>query len=129
MARIKKLEEKEEEQMKVCSFMPERLTRGTDKKYLSRKSVDHEKAENMVTQSSGAVKEDDEYYEKLYKKKQEYEAKRKERIERVMNENTFQPKTNKNKHYVVTKDVIERNQDFINKKNEKRQKRIDDEKE
>lgn len=52
---------------------------------------------------------DDEYFEKLYKKKDEYEAKKKERLERMMSENTFQPKTNNNKQYVVTKDVIERN--------------------
>lgn len=46
-----------------------------------------------------------------------------------MHENTFQPKTNKNRNYVITNNVIERNQDFIHKKNEKMQKRINDEKE
>lgn len=32
---------------------------------------------------------------------------------------TFQPKTNKTSKYKVTKDVVERNQEFITKKNEK----------
>ena len=32
---------------------------------------------------------DEEYFEKLYKKKDEYDAKKKERLERMMSENTF----------------------------------------
>lgn len=60
--------------------------------------------------------------DKLYKKKDEYEAKRQERIKKERNENSFQPKTTKNKNYLVTKDVIERNIEFLTKKNEKREK-------
>lgn len=52
---------------------------------------------------------DDQLFEKLYKKKDEYDAKKKERMEQQMHENTFQPKTNKNKHYVISNNVIERN--------------------
>ena len=63
--------------------------------------------------------EADEYFEKLYKKKDEYEAKKKERLEKLLENISFQPKTTKNKNYKVTKDVIERNQEFIMKKNQK----------
>jgi hypothetical protein len=52
----------------------------------------------------------------LYKKKEEYEGKKQEKIEKQLNEITFQPKTNKSKQYKVTKDVIERNNDFLHRK-------------
>lgn len=41
----------------------------------------------------------------------------------IEKESTFQPQTNKKKNYNIQKDVIERNADFIYKKNEKLQKK------
>mmetsp|Transcript_34601 Transcript_34601/g.25768 ORF Transcript_34601/g.25768 Transcript_34601/m.25768 type:complete len:121 (+) Transcript_34601:858-1220(+) len=118
--------------MKQCSFVPERQTKKMDKKYLaSRKSIDQHLESTQLqyaTQASGAQKEEEEvYYEKLYKKRDEYEAKKKQKLERMFSENTFQPRLNKSKQYIVAKDVIERNQEFIEKKNEKAKKRLQDE--
>lgn len=50
--------------------------------------------------------------------------KKKERLEKLLGEISFQPKTNKVKNGKVGKDVIERNQEFIAKKNQKIQQRI-----
>ena len=65
---------------------------------------------------------DIEYLDKLHKKKDEYEQKRQDRIQKEIAENSFQPKTTKNKNYQITQNVIERNQEFIAKRNEKREK-------
>lgn len=45
----------------------------------------------------------------------------------MQNELTFKPKTTRNKNYQIKKDVVERNQDFINKRNEKRERMMNDE--
>jgi len=48
-------------------------------------------------------------YEVLYKKKDEYEAKKKEKMDKMNKDITFIPTTNKNKNEKIGKDVIERN--------------------
>ncbi len=49
-------------------------------------------------------------FEKLYKKKDEYDSKKKVKLEKLLHEISFQPKTNKNSKYKVEKTVIESSQ-------------------
>ena len=97
------------------------------------------KEQNLVSQSVNELdkrdknrktprNEEEPHYERLFKLKDEYDAKKKQKLDKIISDITFQPQTTKNKNYTVQKDVIERNNDFIVKKNEKIQKMIQTEK-
>lgn len=149
--RQQKQEEKLQKELEECSFVPHRITKKKDKKFAmaAQRSVDHfdraqyerqhkeqmmqeinlekqnprsDKGQNSRYPKTPREENEDEFFDKLYRKKDEFEAKKKERLARLLDDISFQPKLNKNKNYVVTKDVIERNQEFLAKKNEKIQK-------
>jgi len=127
--------EQEKQMKEACSFAPERVTKKYDKKLL--RSIDNfesvqeprkhvsslqqqEETERNKSKTPRARDNGGDYFEKLYKKKDEYEAKKREREQKqTVEEATFRPQTTKSSRYKVQKDVIERNIEFMAKKNEK----------
>ena len=80
---------------------------------------------NLSKRMKSARGDDSElHFEKLYKMKDEYEARKKQMAQVLNEEPSFVPSTNRYKNSRIEKDVIERNQEFLAKKEEKAKKRL-----
>jgi hypothetical protein len=68
-----------------------------------------------------------EYADKMFKRQEEYEQKRKDKQNQMKENLNFTPQVYKSKKYKVDKDVVQRNKEFESMKQEKIRKRKDDE--